>query len=136
MTRIVQIGTRAGLWVSFVFAAVALAQDYAIDWHTIDGGGDMLSSGGDFELSGTVGQPDAGAMTGGEFQLTGGFWLELAQGDCNSTGNVDLLDYDDFEPCLTGPDTGVGVGCECFDVDRSGTVDLLDFAIAQTTFTG
>ncbi len=45
----------------------------AIDWFTIDGGGGT-SSGGSFELSGTVGQPDAGVMTGGDFELAGGFW--------------------------------------------------------------
>jgi len=111
-------------------------QDFDIHWRTIDAGGLMFSSGGDYELSGTVGQPDAGAMTGGEFELTGGFWFELPQGDCNSTGSVDLLDYDDFESCLAGPDAGVAVGCECFDVNRSDTVDLLDFAVVQTTFTG
>ena len=42
---------------------------------TIDGGGAMGLTGGDFELSGTIGQPDAGEpLTGGDFELTGGFW--------------------------------------------------------------
>jgi hypothetical protein len=27
-----------------------------------------------FSVSGTIGQPDAGAMTGGNFSLVGGFW--------------------------------------------------------------
>jgi hypothetical protein len=50
------------------------AQDYSIDWHTIDGGGGT-STGGVFAVSGTVGQPDAGpTMAGGGFTLTGGFW--------------------------------------------------------------
>jgi len=52
----------------------AYAQDYTIDWYTVDGGGEMASTGGDFELSGTIGQPDAGVMTGGDFELVGGFW--------------------------------------------------------------
>lgn len=51
--------------------------DFDLSWHTIDGGGGT-STGGDFEVSGTIGQPDAGAMTGGdpgrEFTLAGGFW--------------------------------------------------------------
>jgi hypothetical protein len=58
-------------------AASALAQvggDYDLTWSTIDGGGYTFSSGGDYELSGTVGQPDAGVMTGGDFTLGGGFW--------------------------------------------------------------
>jgi len=51
----------------------ALAQ-YSIHWHTFDGGGGT-STGGVYSVSGTIGQPDAGApMTGGSFSLTGGFW--------------------------------------------------------------
>ena len=42
-------------------------------WSTIDGGGGT-SSGGQFALSGAIGQPDAGALTGGNFKLEGGFW--------------------------------------------------------------
>jgi hypothetical protein len=53
------------------------AQDYAIEWHTVDGGGAgpaNASSGGSYELSGTIGQPDAGVLTGGDYELVGGFW--------------------------------------------------------------
>ena len=120
----------------FVLAAMAGAQEYEMSRWTIDGGGAMSSLGGEFELSGTIGQADAGSMTGGDFALTGGFWFELPPSDCNSTGGVDLLDYDDFEACLTGPDAGLAEGCECFDVNRNDTVDLLDFAVAQTVFRG
>jgi hypothetical protein len=49
------------------------AQNYKIDWYTIDGGGGT-SSGGSFSLSGTIGQPDAGKLSGGNFVLDGGFW--------------------------------------------------------------
>ena len=118
------------------FLGLATASEYELSRHTIDGGGVMQSTGGDFELSGTIGQPDAGVMAGGEFTLTGGFWFEEPPGDCNSTGGVDLLDHSDFELCLSGPDVSVAGGCECFDVDHSGTVDLLDFAVAQASFTG
>ena len=56
-----------------------VAQNYAIDWFTIDGGGGT-SSGGNFSLSGTIGQPDANpqSMAGGNFSVTGGFWSLLA----------------------------------------------------------
>lgn len=50
-----------------------LAQDFTIDWYTVDGGGGV-STGGVFSISGTIGQPDAGTMTGGNFTLHGGFW--------------------------------------------------------------
>jgi len=32
---------------------------YEISWYTVDGGGVMASTGGDFTLSATIGQPDA-----------------------------------------------------------------------------
>ncbi|UCD76175.1 MAG: hypothetical protein JSV91_04480 [Phycisphaerales bacterium] len=72
--------------------------DFDIDWWTIDGGGVMLSSGGDFELSGTIGQPDAGVMTGGDFTITGGFWAgspppgEPCPADVNDDGKVNIDD--------------------------------------------
>ena len=47
---------------------------YAINWHTIGGGGGT-SSNGQYVVSGTIGQPDAGrTMQGGSYSLTGGFW--------------------------------------------------------------
>jgi hypothetical protein len=53
------------------------AQSYSIDWFTIDGGGGT-STGGVYSVSGTIGQPDAGRMTGGNFTLDGGFWGIIA----------------------------------------------------------
>jgi hypothetical protein len=70
---------RASLAVaSFVCCAVAcLAQNYSIDWHTLGGGGGT-STGGSYSLTGTVGQSDTGAMSGGNFSLQGGFWSVTA----------------------------------------------------------
>jgi hypothetical protein len=54
---------------------VGLAQDgYELSWWTADGGGQMYSIGGGYELGGTIGQPDAGVLTGGGYTLGGGFW--------------------------------------------------------------
>jgi hypothetical protein len=56
-----------------VVAITARAQSYSIDWFTIDGGGGT-STGGVYSVSGTIGQPDAGALSGGGYTLAGGFW--------------------------------------------------------------
>jgi hypothetical protein len=54
------------------------AQTYSIDWYTIDGGGGT-STNGQYSLSGTIGQPDAGApMTNAQYSVTGGFWVVTA----------------------------------------------------------
>ena len=52
----------------------ASAQSYSIDWYKVAGGGGT-SMNGQYSVTGTIGQPDAsGAMTGGNYSLTGGFW--------------------------------------------------------------
>jgi hypothetical protein len=50
---------------------------YSIDWSTLDGGGGT-STGGVYSVTGTIGQPDAGKMSGGNFTLDGGFWGLIA----------------------------------------------------------
>lgn len=121
--------------LSIVCVGVALAGEYAIDWHTVDGGGGT-ATGGDFELSGTIGQPDAGVMIGGSFALTGGFWFETPPGDCDGDGDVDLHDFELLEGCLTGPNGLVSDDCRCYDFDRNGSVDLADFEAFAASYTG
>ena len=54
-------------------AVTTRAQSYSIDWYKIAGGGGT-SSNGTYVVSGTIGQADAGSMSGGNYSLTGGFW--------------------------------------------------------------
>jgi hypothetical protein len=55
----------------------ACGQSYAIGWQTIDGGGGT-STNGPYTLTGTIGQPDAGVLSAGNYTLEGGFWHTLA----------------------------------------------------------
>lgn len=66
-------------WATLACVASAAAQNYEITWYTIDGGGGT-SSGGGYEVSGTIGQPDAGFASGGGFELDGGFWAASLEG--------------------------------------------------------
>ena len=68
------------LGCGLLFSALCTsAQFYSIDWFTIDGGGGT-STGSVYSVTGTIGQPDAGTMTGGSYTLDGGFWsLEAVQ---------------------------------------------------------
>jgi len=45
------------------------AQNYSIDWFTIEGGGGT-STGGVCSVSGTIGQADTGAQSGGQYSVT------------------------------------------------------------------
>jgi hypothetical protein len=68
-----------GIWCLAIFQATnAVAQSNNIDWYKLSGGGGT-SSNGQYTLSGTIGQQDAGGpMTGGNYSLTGGFWALYA----------------------------------------------------------
>ncbi len=63
--------------VVFLCSFSAHAQNYAIDWFKISGGGGS-SAGGQFGLSGTIGQADAARSSGGNYDLEGGFWSMVA----------------------------------------------------------
>src|SRR5437660_6145162 len=66
------------LMVGLLLAASTVrGQNFSIDWFTIDGGGGT-STGGVYSVSGTIGQPDAGHMSGGNFTIDGGFWGIIA----------------------------------------------------------
>ena len=66
------------LLFALLIPSLGFAQQYSIDWYKIAGGGGT-STGGTYQVSGTIGQPDAGgAMTGGNYSLTGGFWALIS----------------------------------------------------------
>lgn len=69
------------------------AQSYSIDWYKISGGGGTSTS-GQYSVSGTAGQPDAGGpLVGGNTPLTGGFWalISLTQTPGVPTLNISQL---------------------------------------------
>jgi len=110
---------------------------YDLSWHTVDGGGVMHSIGRDYKLSGAVGQHDAAVMNGRDYTLSGGLWFGLPPGDCSDDGLVNLLDHSVFHRCVRGPQNGPPEqDCLCFDVDRTGVVDMKDVATIQRSFTG
>lgn len=73
------------------------APGFDMSWNTLDGGGVTFASGGDFDLGGTIGQPDTDYLSGGGFTLAGGFWGRVASppdcpGDANGDNAVDFAD--------------------------------------------
>jgi hypothetical protein len=68
----------SGILCVALLAWKTTAQVYVIDWNKVAGGG-ATSTKGQYLISGTIGQHDAGmAMTGGSYSLTGGFWSLIA----------------------------------------------------------
>jgi len=68
------IFTISGL-LGLLMVGVALAAPlaYTLPWWTVDTGGGSYS-GGNYTLSSTIGQSDAGLLLGGTYTLHGGFW--------------------------------------------------------------
>jgi len=68
------VGLSASVTLLVVCLLIALPAlgGYDLSRSTIDGGG--VSSGGQYTLRGTVGQPDATYSAGGDYELLGGFW--------------------------------------------------------------
>lgn len=75
----------AAVWLAFGFgvyfgstASAATTSGFEIPWWTVDGGGGV-SSGGGFQVTGTIGQPDAASpLAGGCWSVDPGFWGEYA----------------------------------------------------------
>jgi hypothetical protein len=57
-----------------------LGAGYDLSWWTVDAGGATFSTGGPYTLGSTIGQPDAGLLTGAAYALAGGFWRAGAAG--------------------------------------------------------
>lgn len=73
------------------FSFRAWGQSYSIDWYKIAGGGGT-STNGQYSVAGTIGQPDAGgAMTGGNYSLTGGFWSLISVIQTAGTPNLVIV---------------------------------------------
>ena len=102
------------LWVvlTTLFVSTCAGADYEISWYTIDGGGGT-SSGGQYALTGTIGQPDADWSSAGDYELLGGFW---------PGGPLCFVAFDDFarfaELWLADDVTG--------DLDNDEDIDFAD----------
>jgi len=93
--------------------------EYELSWYTIDGGGGR-SSGGPYELLGTIAQPDAAYSAGGNYELLGGFL---------SGGPLCFVDFKSFakfaEYWLV---TGTGLPADLFE-DEYNIVNKLDLKV-------
>ena len=73
--RLIHLIPVMGLWL---LPSLLQAQTYSIDWYKVAGGGGANTN-GSYQVSGTIGQPDAGGpMAGGSYSLTGGFWALIS----------------------------------------------------------
>jgi hypothetical protein len=121
---------------TYALASLASAQPFEIRWSTIDGGGGT-STGGAFSISGTIGQPDAGTLSGGVFEVRGGYWTGFSGGtpscpaDFNDDGFLDFFDYADYVTCFEDSVCPPG---KTADFNGDAFVDFFDYADFVTAF--
>lgn len=124
-----------------MFAIAGLTQSasaqFDISWYTIDSGGGN-SAGGVFQLSGTIGQHDAGVMSGGQYTLTGGYWSGAGEApcyaDCDTStgkGNLDIFDFLCFQDSFVAVEP---YACDCDTVSGPLICDIFDFLCFQDAF--
>jgi hypothetical protein len=104
------------LSLSLVGTSIACG-DYQIVWSTIDGGGGQ-SAGGQYVLTGTIGQLDASHSEGGSYQASGGFWPG------GPLCFVDFPDFARFAQYWWQADAGLPA-----DLSGDGAVDFVDVGL-------
>ena len=119
-----KINNLLGMAIFFVLICTSGAfGQHKISWWTVDGGGGK-STGGGYEIHGTIGQPDASVQThvfvfpdDSYYALSGGFWPGF---------NICVVDLEDLQNfVMYWLDSGADVPV---DIDNSGLVDLADFS--------
>jgi hypothetical protein len=65
-----------------------------------------------------------------------GVHVDIPDGDFNGDGNVDLVDYAQFEACIADPGIPVDPPCDFFDLDADGDVDCTDWRMFEVVWTG
>ena len=91
---------------SLLVPIIGWAQQYSIDWFKVAGGGGT-STGGTYQVSGTIGQHDAGGpMIGGNYSLTGGFWALISVVQTPGVPNLTVSFVNPNSVKVSWPNTG------------------------------
>jgi hypothetical protein len=97
---------RLFLLFSLLIPTISFAQSYSIDWYKVAGGG-ATSTGATYQVTGTIGQHDAGGpMTGGGYSLTGGFWALISVVQTPGLPNLTITLVGPNSVVVSWPDTG------------------------------
>lgn len=125
---------RSALFIAALVTASGAHAQLAIDWYTIDGGGGR-SSGGSLELTGTIGQPDAGMRAAvGSLELTGGFWRGIQVGGEPCAADLTSTNTNPGAPGYGSPD-GVLDGADLSYFVESWLLEDTNVADVTTTNT-
>jgi hypothetical protein len=106
--------------IMMIFPALALAQNYRIDWYVIGSGGGHSAS-GSYQLDGTIGQPIVGQSSSPNYRIDAGFWVgagpagpgcPYVPGDVNGNGVANGIDVTYYVSYLKGG-PAPPISCDC-----------------------
>jgi hypothetical protein len=120
-----------------LIAASPAAAQLDLSWNSIDGGGGT-SSGGAFVLAMTIGQPDAGSMSGGTLVLSGGFWATPGgsapcYANCDGSTTPPVLNVLDFS-CYLNRFAAGDTYANCDGSTQPPVLNVLDFSCFLNAF--
>jgi hypothetical protein len=119
-------------------AAAPAGAQLNITWWTIDCGGlTSPSTGGSFAVSGTIGQPDAGRLSGPNFVVLGGFWSVTAPqpcyANCDASTIPPILNVSDFV-CFQAKFAAGDPYANCDESTVPPVLNVSDFVCFQGKF--
>ncbi|MFQ5414846.1 MAG: S8 family serine peptidase [Phycisphaerae bacterium] len=116
-----------------VASSVALIVQAHPDWTVAQMRSALLQTAGDYVANGV---PDPVFVRGyGIIDVLAAINMTF-EGDVDTDGDTDLVDFSAYRACLGGPGVPAGPGCSTADLDEDGDVDMFDFILMQTNFTG
>lgn len=77
---------------------------------------------------------DAGQIVGQGFRGYSAFLMTPLDGDFDDDGDTDLVDFQAFRACMTGPGAPAEVKCKQYDINRNGWIDMVDLRAFQWVF--
>ncbi len=105
---------------------------YDLSWWTVDGGGSTSTTGGGYNLAGSIGQPDVGMSSADSYSLIGGFWPGVVErGEAPPCAIYDLnhdgfIDLDDINLVLYNSIFTGTLYDPIYDLIPDGVVDIAD----------
>ncbi len=110
------------IFILTAFISTVTFAEHSISWYTIDSGG--ISSGGPYQLTGTIGQPDAAFLGNDQYELLAGFRV----GGPRCIVNLEHL-AQFAAHWLDGPCNQANNWCGGADLDHLNDVDIVDLTL-------
>jgi hypothetical protein len=137
MKRFSNLSGAAASLAAAASASFAHAGPLNITWFSVDGGGrTTAATGGTYTLAGTIGQSDAGELSGGSLSCLGGFWGAAGSAcyaNCDGSTLAPILNVNDFI-CFNNKFAAGDPGANCDGSTTPPALNVNDFVCFNNQF--